>query len=79
MKLAQKSYNRLKEILKLDKEQLSQTHLMQIKSDIYDELKNYFEITLQDINLEYYLNDLNNYQINISASCSKVKKSRIFY
>lgn len=79
MKLAQKSYNRLKEILKLDKQQLSQTHLMQIKSDIYDVLKNYFEITLQDVNVDYFLNNLNKYQINISASSSKVKKSRIFY
>ena len=43
MKVAQKSFNRLREILRLDKEQLSHAHLMQIKSDIYDVLKNYFE------------------------------------
>lgn len=79
MKLAQKSYNRLKEILKLDKQQLSQTHLMQIKSDVYDALKNYFDITLQDVEIDYFLNDVNKYQINITASCSKVKKSRIIF
>lgn len=79
MKLAQKSFNRLREILRIDKEQLSHTHLMQIKSDIYDVLKNYFEITLQDVEVEYFLNDLNKYQIKIEASSDKVKKSRIFY
>lgn len=79
MKSAQKSFNRLKEILKLDKEQLSETNFMQIKSDIYDTLKNYFEISINDINLTCAFTEQNKYKLEINLICDRIKKNRVYF
>ncbi|MBQ3047516.1 MAG: cell division topological specificity factor MinE [Clostridia bacterium] len=79
MKLAQKSFNRIKEILKNDKQELSSSSLLQIKSDIYDVLKNYFEITINDINVNYRLTEQNKYNFEVSLISDRIKKNRICF
>ena len=78
MKLAQKSLLRIKDILKQDKEKISQPLLVQIKSDIFDTLKCYFDIVLQDINLNYFINQQGKYQVDISLTSNRVKKINFF-
>ena len=74
MKLAQKSFNRLREILRIDKEQLSHTHLMQIKSDIFDTMSCYFDLLLQDVKVNYFINEFGKYQLEISLASNRLKK-----
>ena len=78
MKLAQKSLLRIKDILKQDKEKISEPLLVQIKSDVFDTLKCYLDIVLQDVNVSYFVNDSGKYQFDISLSSSRVKKINFF-
>lgn len=78
MKLAQKSLLRIKDILKQDKEKISEPLLVQIKSDLFDALKCYFDIVLQDINVSYFVNQFGKYQIDISLTSNRVKKINFF-
>lgn len=78
MKLAQKSLLRIKDILKQDKEKISEPLLVQIKSDIFDTLKCYFDIVLQDVNVSYFINESGKYQFDISITSNRVKKINFF-
>lgn len=78
MKLAQKSLIRIKDILKQDKEKITEPLLVQIKSDVFDTLKCYFDITLQDINVSYHINTSGQYQIDICLTSNRVKKLKFF-
>jgi len=72
-KNAQKGVNRLKNVLLSDKytnpERLNEV----IKSDILYVLKNYMDITSDDIKLNFTLNDDGNYQLRLAASCKRLK------
>lgn len=78
MKLAQKSLLRIKDILKQDKEKISEPLLVQIKSDVFDTLKCYFDIVLQDVNVSYFINENGKYQFDISLTSNRVKKINFF-
>ena len=69
----QKGVNRLKNVLLSDKytnpERLNEV----IKSDILYVLKNYMDITSDDIKLNFTLNDDGNYQLRLAASCKRLK------
>lgn len=74
MKLAQKSMQRIKNILKRDKEDFSPTLLSLIKSDIYELLSNYFELALNDIKISYYVDDDGKYNFKIDMQSNRIKK-----
>jgi len=74
MKVAQKSANRLKSILKQDKEQISAHFLALIKSDIYSVLSSYLCLDLDDIYLRYYVGDDNKYHFDASIVAKNLKK-----
>lgn len=78
MKLAQKSLIRIKDILKQDKEKITEPLLVQIKSDVFDTLKCYFDILLQDVNISYQVNKSGQYQVDISITSNRVKKLNFF-
>ena len=74
MKVAQKSANRLKNILKQDKEQISAHFLALIKSDIYSVLSSYLCLDLDDIYLSYYVGEDNKYHFDLNIVARNLKK-----
>lgn len=78
MRYEQKCINRLKNILKQDKERLSVPMLNMIKSDIYSALNNYFDIHPEDIDLRYFIDADGFYALNIGVRCNRIKKINFF-
>ncbi len=78
MRFEQKCINRLKNILKQDKERLSVPMLNMIKSDIYMSLNSYFDIHPEDINLKYFIDENGYYALDIGIKCNRIKKINFF-
>lgn len=74
MRFEQKSINRIKNILKQDKERLPAPMLNMIKSDVYFALNGYFNIAPEDIDLRYFIDNEGFYALNIGIRCGRIKK-----
>ena len=62
---------RLKQVLVLDK-QINNSIINIIKSDVLYALKNYMEITANDINLDLDIDEFGFYNLNISAKVRRL-------
>ena len=78
MKIAQKSLERLKDILKRDKEKLSQPLLNMIKSDLYNVVSSYLDVNQNNINIKYFINEDGFYEIDVKIKTNRVKKVQVF-
>lgn len=78
MKLAQKTYDRVKNILKQDKDKISEPFLKEIKSEIFLTLNQFFDVCLDDVKINYILNDNNLYELNINLKSANIKKTNFF-
>ena len=65
--------NRLKDVIKKDKEDSPRFVKDVIKSDFFYMINNFFEVEFQDINVEIDIDDSNKYLINISAIGDRAK------
>ena len=74
MKLAEKSENRLKSIIKKDKGNLPVALISLIKSEVYDVINSYFFTDIEDVKVKYFVDENGKYIINIEALCSNIKK-----
>lgn len=78
MKIAQKSLERLKDILKRDKENISQPMLNMIKSDIYNVINAYLDVKQNDLNIKYFINEDGFYEIDLKIKTNRIKKVQFF-
>ena len=78
MRLAQKTYYRLKNILKQDKDRITEPFLKEVKSELFFTLNQFFDIKLDDISLNYCLNDKNMYEVDINLISNDIKKINYF-
>ena len=78
MKTIEKSISRISEMLKRDKENLSDSFLQQIKSDAYDVFNKYFFINLTDVRVSYYVDERCNYNITLNAQANRIKNMMFF-
>ena len=78
MKIAQKSLERLKDILKRDKENLSQPLLNMIKSDFFNVVNSYLDVNQNNINIKYFINEDGFYEIDIKVKTNRIKKVKVF-
>ena len=79
MKLAQKTYDRVKNILKHDKDKISEPFLKEVKSEIFMVLNQFFDICLEDVKVNYFLNNDNLYELNVNLKSKNVKKVNFYY
>jgi len=78
MKIAQKSLERLKDILKRDKENISQPMLNMIKSDIYNVVNAYLDVKQNDVSIKYFINEDGFYEIDLKIKTKRIKKVQFF-
>ena len=78
MKLAQKSLLRIKKMLKFDKERVSQPLLSLLKSDIYGVFDSYFEPSLEDISISYFVGKDGKYHFRLDIGAKRMKKPTYF-
>ena len=78
MKLAQKTYDRVKNILKHDKDKISEPFLKEIKSELFLTLNQFLDIKLDNIKIDYFLNNNNMYELNINLTSTNIKKTNFF-
>lgn len=78
MKIIQKSIDRMQNILKHDKDQVSLPFLNMIKSDIYCVLNGYLNIFPEDINIKYYIEDNGLYNFDIKLRANNIKNIKFF-
>ena len=78
MKLAQKTYDRVKNILKHDKDKISEPFLKEIKSELFLTLNQFLDIKLDNIKIDYFLNNNNMYELNINLTSANIKKTNFF-
>lgn len=75
MKASQKMTLRLKNMLKQDKEKISQPLLSLIRSDVFQIISNYLDLTLEDVKICYFIDADGKYQIELKLSPKRVKKA----
>lgn len=78
MKLAQKSLLRIEKMLKFDKERVSQPLLSLLKSDIYGVFDSYFETSLEDISISYFVGSDGKYHFRLDIGAKRMKKPTYF-
>lgn len=78
MKLAQKSLLRIEKMLKFDKERVSQPLLSLLKSDIYSVFDSYFETSLEDISISYFVGSDGKYHFRLDIGAKRMKKPTYF-
>ena len=78
MKLAQKSLLRIEKMLKFDKERVSQPLLSLLKSDIYGVFDSYFETSLEDITISYFVGEDGKYHFKLDIGAKRMKKPTYF-
>lgn len=76
MKIVSKVENRIENILKIDKENVPTTFLNLLKSEIYNLVSNYCFLSLQDVKMNYFVdqNGLYNFKFEIKSNRLKSKK-----
>ncbi len=78
MKTLNKSLDRLSQMLKADKQNLSDSFLQQIKSDVFEVLNKYFCISIEDVKLDYLITNLSEYNILINLKSKRIKNMMFF-
>ncbi len=73
MKIASKMQNRIENMLKRDKEDVPPAFLALIKSEIYSVMSNYCFLSLNDIKMNYYVDEKGNYHFKFDVSTSRLK------
>lgn len=77
MKFAEQSIDRLRGILKKDKENISPQFINLVKTDIYRILSGYFVTEIKDIDIKYRVEN-GKYYFNIDFSASNIKHNTFF-
>ena len=72
------SVNRLKEIIRFDKEKISKSLLSLIKSDVFSLFSSYFETDIKDVSINYFVGEDNKYHFKIDIVSTRVKKNVFF-
>ena len=70
--------DRLKDMIIMDKQEAPQKINRLLKSEILYLLKNYFDLTAEDLNLDIGINDGGRYIINICAQSRSIKIAHVF-
>lgn len=70
--------DRLKAMVILDKQEIPQNINKVIKSEILYVLKNYFEISSEDLIVDLYLNESGKYELNLKLESRFIKRARTF-
>lgn len=70
--------NRLKNIIVADKKENPEKIEILLKSEIMNVLKNYFDITSEDVSLSILINDDGKYDLQINAISSFLKIAHTF-
>ena len=78
MKTLNKSIDRLSQMLKADKQNLSESFLQQVKSDVFEVLNKYFSISTEDVKLNYVVTNLPEYSVSINFSTKRIKNMMFF-
>lgn len=65
--------NRLKDVIKKDKEDSPRFVKDVIKSDFFYLINNFFEVEFQDVDVKIDIDDNNKYSINVSAIGDRAK------
>ncbi len=78
MKIAQKSLLRIEKMLKYDKERVSQPLLNLLKSDIFSVFDSYFEMSLEDISISYFVGEDGKYHFNLDVGARRMKRPTYF-
>ena len=76
--LIQLIINRLKNIIVADKKENPEKIERLLKSEIMNVLKNYFDITSEDVSLSILINDDGKYDLQINAISSFLKIAHTF-
>lgn len=78
MKIAQKSLLRIEKMLKYDKERVSQPLLNLLKSDIFSVFDSYFEMSLEDISISYFVGEDGKYHFKLDVGAKRMKRPTYF-
>lgn len=76
MSILQKSLIRMQNILKMDKKDLPISLKKELKTEVFLLLRQYFEIELNDVDLSYFINDKNQYEIDFKIKTSRIKNTQ---
>jgi len=74
MKIAQKSILRIKEMIKKDREKLPDSFLNMVKNDIYNAVNSYFDVEIENVKIDYVVDNDGNYQIQLQIISKGIKK-----
>ena len=75
MKLANKTFSRLKSLIKQDKEQVSPQFLSLVRSDVFTLFSSYLVLDLDDVALSYFVGDDGKYHFDIKATALSIKNT----
>ena len=70
--------NRLKSMIVLDKQEAPQKINRFLKAELLYLLKNYFDITAEDLVLDIAISDTGKYLLNIKGECCNIKIAHVF-
>lgn len=70
--------DRLKSMIIIDKQDSPQKINKVLKSEILFVLKNYFDVSAEDVNLEININDFGRYTITITADARNMRIAHVF-
>ena len=71
--IVQKSLIRMQNMLKMDKKDLPISLIKELKTELFLLLKQYFEIDLKDLEISYFINDKNQYEVDMKFRTSRLK------
>lgn len=70
--------NRLKKMIALDKKEEPEKIIKVLKAEVVNLLKNYFEITSEDVETSILVNSDGKYDLQINAISNKIKIANTF-
>ena len=76
MSIVQKSLIRMQNILKMDKKNLPLSLTKELKTEIFLLLKQYFDIDLNNIELSYFINNQNQYEVDLKFKTTRLKNTQ---
>ena len=76
MSIVQKSLIRMQNILKMDKKDLPLSLVKELKTEMFLLLKQYFEISLDEIELGYFINNQNQYEVDFKFKTARLKNTQ---